>query len=467
MKYSIVDYQSIIASSHSMRIDADFFRPDYLEVQRLFERIGSKRLIDFHIEIKHPKEIARRYVNKGILFLRAQNVRPLSVDLTASPVFISEDDAERLKDNTIVYKDILLTRTGANFGQCAIYLETNQAIASSHTFIIKSGSLNPFLLTVFLNTRYGRTMINRGMYGGSQSEIAPYFLKQIPIPAWRRLQNGVERVYLRSQDLIESSKIKYGQAETLLLSELGLADWRPKQRLAFVTNFSAIHRAGRMDADYFQPKYDDIVDAIKSYHNGWDTLGNLVSIKDKNFKPSDNTQYKYIELANISGNGEITGCTVEQGKELPSRARRQVSEGDVIVSSIEGSLGSIALIEAEYDHALCSTGFYVVNSSKMNSETLLVLLKSMGGQMQLKKGCSGTILTAISKEKFREIVLPVISKEVQDKIQEKVVESAALRKESKRLLECAKHSVEIAIEQDEETAMEWLNKKTGEAKIHV
>ena len=438
MKYSIVDYQSIIASSHSMRIDADFFRPDYLEVQRLFERIGSKRLIDFHIEIKHPKEIARRYVNKGILFLRAQNVRPLSVDLTASPVFISEDDAERLKDNTIVYKDILLTRTGANFGQCAIYLETNQAIASSHTFIIKSGSLNPFLLTVFLNTRYGRKMINRGMYGGSQPEIAPYFLKQIPIPAWRRLQNGVERVYLRSQDLIESSKIKYGQAETLLLSELGLSDWRPKQRLSFVTNFSAIQRAGRMDADYFQPKYDDIVDAIKSYPGGWDTLGNLVSIKDKNFKPSDNTQYKYIELANISGNGEITGCTVEQGKELPSRARRQGSEGDVIVSSIEGSLGSIALIEAEYDHALCSTGFYVVNSSKMTSETLLVLLKSMVGQMQLKKGCSGTILTAISKEKFREVVLPLISNEVQDRIQKKVVESAVLRQESKRLLECAK-----------------------------
>ena len=418
-------------------------------------------MIDFRVEIKHPKEIARRYVNEGILFLRAQNVRPLSIDLTASPVFISEDDAEKLKGNEIFHKDILLTRTGANFGQCAIYLEDEEAIASSHTFIIKSGSLNPFLLTVFLNTSYGRTLINRGMYGGSQPEIAPYFLMQIPIPVWRHIQNEVEGVHLRSQDLIKLSKIKYEQAQSILLSELRLADWRPKQRLSFVTNFSEVQKAGRIDADYFQPKYDGIVKAIKSYTYGWDTLGSLVTIKDKNSKPRDDTKYSYIELANISGNGEITGCTVEQGQDLPSRARRQVAEKDVIVSSIEGSLSSIALIEAEYDQALCSTGFYVVNSSILNSETLLVFLKSMAGQLQLKKGCSGTILTAISKDKFSEIVLPVISDEVQEQIRQKVVESAELRRESKRLLECAKRSVEIAIEQDEETALKWLAEQTS------
>ena len=74
---------------------------------------------------------------------------------------------------------------------------------------------------------------------------------------------------------------------------------------------------------------------------------------------------------------------------------------------------------------------------------------------------------AISKEKFRQVVLPVISSEVQERIRRKVVASAGLRQESKRLLECAKRSVEIAIEHDEETALKWLNNKTGKAKIHV
>ena len=466
MKYSIVDYQSIIASSHSMRIDADFFRPDYLEVQRLFERIGSKRLIDFHIEIKHPKEIARRYVNKGILFLRAQNVRPLSVDLTASPVFISEDDAERLKDNTIVYKDILLTRTGANFGQCAIYLETNQAIASSHTFIIKSGGLNPFLLTVFLNTRYGRTMINRGMYGGSQPEIAPYFLKQIPIPAWRRLQNGVERVYLRSQDLIESSKIKYGQAETLLLAELGLADWRPKQRLSFVTNFSAIQRAGRMDADYFQPKYDDIVDAIKSYHNGWDTLGTLVTMQksiEVGSKEYLAEGIPFVRVSNLSP-FEITEEKYISEDLYEGIKENQPRRGEILFT--KDATPSIAYYLRDEPQRMIPSGGVLrlkTKADRMDGEFLTLALNSMITKEQATRDAGGSVIRHWRPDQIARVVVPIPPKEVQARISKKVVEAAKLRQESKRLLDCAKRSVEIAIEQDEETALEWLNNKTGKA----
>ena len=88
MQYSIVDYESIVDASHSLRLDAEFFRPDYLQVQRQLEAVGSHRLSDFHVNIRHPKEIKRNYVDDGVLFLRAQNVRPLSIDLTANPVYI-------------------------------------------------------------------------------------------------------------------------------------------------------------------------------------------------------------------------------------------------------------------------------------------------------------------------------------------------------------------------------------------
>ena len=193
MKYSVVDYQSIVDASHSLRFDAEFFRSDYLAIQRRLEEIGSRRLSDFQVNIRHPKEIKRNYVDNGVLFLRAQNVRPLSIDLTSNPVYISEEDAERLKENTIQYKDLLITRSGANAGQCAIYLENSYAISSSHTFILKSGNLNPFFLTIFLNSRYGKTLIERGKYGSSQPEIAPPFLYQIPVPSWENLQTEIEK----------------------------------------------------------------------------------------------------------------------------------------------------------------------------------------------------------------------------------------------------------------------------------
>ena len=48
-------------------------------------------------------------------------------------------------------------------------------------------------------------------------------------------------------------------------------------------------------------------------------------------------------------------------------------------------------------------------------------------------------------------------KEIQQEITNKVKESFALRRESKRLLNLAKTAVEIAIEQGESAAMELLN----------
>lgn len=103
------------------------------------------------------------------------------------------------------------------------------------------------------------------------------------------------------------------------------------------------------------------------------------------------------------------------------------------------------------------------NSKFFNSETLLVLLKSIVGQLQLKKGCSGTILTAINKDEFNKLVLPKVDEAVRFQIQQKITESFNLRKQSKHLLECAKRAVEIAIEQNEDTAIKWLQTQIKEA----
>ena len=90
------------------------------------------------------------------------------------------------------------------------------------------------------------------------------------------------------------------------------------------------------------------------------------------------------------------------------------------------------------------------------AEIKLISLKSIVGQLQLKKGCSGTILTAINKEEFSKIAVPKIKAEKQSEIEQKVLESFNGRKRAKDLLEHAKRAVEIAIEQDEQAAIEWL-----------
>ena len=366
-------------------------------------------------------------------------------------------------------RDVLFNRTNSQsfVGRTGLFREYSKEDVVFASYLVRlrpnPDMVTPEYLTAFLNTKYGVLDVKRrARISINQSNVNAQELKRVDIPLLdNELQQGIVQLFNRAFDLTQSSDNVYLQAQTLLRSELGLAGWEPEHRLHFVANFSDSQRADRIDADYFQPKYGEIVKSIKSYLGGWNTLGSVAQIKDNNFVPARDTEYKYIELANIAGDSGIVDCTIEVGEDLPSRARRKVTTGDVIVSSIEGSLSSIALIGEEYDQALCSTGFYVIDSEIMNPETLFVFLKSQAGQLQLRQGCNGTILTSINRDAFSKIVLPLITEETQIQIQQMVAESIGLRKESKRLLECAKRAVEIAIEEDEATALNWLEQVEG------
>ena len=89
--------------------------------------------------------------------------------------------------------------------------------------------------------------------------------------------------------------------------------------------------------------------------------------------------------------------------------------------------------------------FYAIKSDSLNSETLLTLFKSLPIQQLITRGCSGAIMSAISKSELETIPLPLIQQDVQDEIANLIHKSFALRQEAKRLLDEAKLTVEKAI----------------------
>lgn len=304
--------------------------------------------------------------------------------------------------------------------------------------------------------RRARISINQSNINAE--EVKAVKIPLLPVPFQKRL-----RVLYNNAHNYRVEAIKlYSEAETFLLEELGELGFesRPdsgKLVTAVKTLKDSFENSGRIDAEYYQPKYDEIEKDLKQYTGGWDILDNVFDIHDANVNPHDDAIYKYIELADIGNSGEVTGCTETGGIELPSRARRRVYANQLLVSSIEGSLQSCALVPEEYDNGLCSTGFYVISSDSINPETSLVLFKSKPIQALMKKICSGTILTAMTKDEFKLLPIPKIRKEVQPFIAEKVQESFKLRKQSKALLEAAKKAVEIAIEESEGEAIKYLN----------
>ena len=454
------------------RLDAEFYHPEHLSLQANLTRFNSTSVRDasgfLDCSAFYPSIVPYYSFEKiGIPFLRVNEIQNGLLNISTDTAFLPQEILEE-NPTTIarcVPGDLIIAKGGNSLAKVALLTDEYQDYSVCRDVIVlrtgELAGLNRFYLWMFFHSAIGQKILLRTASQTGQPHLTLDAIKQIEIPLFTGdFQDEFEWLYRESQRLKHESEKEYFKGQEIVLSELGLTNWQPKHQLTFIKNYSDTQQAERIDAEYYQPKYDEIISAIKNYSGGWDSLGNLLNIKDKNFTPENSQEYKYIELSNISGNGEITGCTRDFGSELPSRARRIVARGDVIVSSIEGSLSSIALVGNEYDKSLCSTGFYVVNSQFYNSEALLVLLKSIVGQMLLKKGCNGTILTAINKDEISTVVLPKIDSGKQLEIQKKVAESFHLRKQSKQLLESAKKAVEMAIEQDEQTAIDWLKVRT-------
>ena len=448
MQFSIVKFQEI--KNAGFRTDAEYWHPEFIKNADL---VSTKTKIK-DVVIPNIPNIKSLPINRDFDYLEISNISTNSCEYQTVPVKRGEEPDRA--HYILKKKDIVVSTVRPNRNAVA-FVEEDGIIGSSGLSVLRAKDIEPEYLFAFCKTDYFVKCLIRASKASMYPAVATNDILDtslfVPSPQFRET---ITEFVKNSLLYIHASHEIYDMTQDLLISELGLDSWQPMHKLSFIKNFSETQKFERIDAEYFQPKYEEMIAIISDYPGGWNRLGNLVLLKDEDFKPEDNVEYKYIELSHIAENGEIIDCIVDRGQDLPTRARRKVSVGNVIVSSIEGSLSSIALVDEKYNDTLCSTGFHVVNSHILNSETLLVLLKSIVGQLQLKKGCNGTILTAISKDEFGKIVLPTLPQKMQTEIQQMVTESFNLRQQSKTLLHRAKRAVEIAIEQGEQTAIEWL-----------
>lgn len=443
---------TLLTGVETFRLDSEYYRREYIKIEHYIKDHPNLfcKFSDLGISIDCSAfyaGIEPLYGFGSIPLIRVQNVKD-TIDYAncVTLPFLTEPQHSTLK--TVEEGDIVITK-GGSIG--FVGYVTQRAYASRDLIFLKSSAIEEdyrIFLFLYLSSPFAFKQLIRSSSQCAQPHLTITLVKNFDIlKAQEGLVKRCSQLYKKHREALCLSKSLYSSAENYLLECLGMQD--------FVANPDAYNiktlkesflESGRIDTEYYLPKYEDYFKAVSAYTGGVAPLCEICTIKDSNYTPEDKQTYRYIELAHIGKSGDITGCLYEKGEDLPTRARRLVTTGDVIVSSIEGSLGSCALVTEDYDHALCSTGFYVVRSSQINSETLLTLFKSEPIQQLLKKGCSGTILTGIGKQEFEQIPIPLIRSEVQEEIAQHIQRSFDLRKEASQLLEEAKLSVEQAIE---------------------
>ena len=166
-------------------------------------------------------------------------------------------------------------------------------------------------------------------------------------------------------------------------------------------------------------------------------------------RKSPSTSYSYIELADINPVLGVLGPFSKLlGIDTPSRAKREVLAGDIIASAVVGSVDKAALVDGGHNGCLASTGFFHFRPRNgIQSEFLLLLIRSKCVTMQLQQESTGGILSAVPDERLRNVIVPNIDIKLQQKLGDLVSQAHSNYQRSKLLLEQAKRRVEELIEQ--------------------
>lgn len=149
------------------------------------------------------------------------------------------------------------------------------------------------------------------------------------------------------------------------------------------------------------------------------TVGNLCKPYIGQLKLDDNTLIDYFDIASVDNiEKQITGYTTYKFAEAPSRARKKVEKGNILVSTVRPNLNAVALFDEETENMpVASTGFCVLECKANTSPRFLFrYLQSQSFVRAMVSQATGASYPAVSDKIVRDTKLPAYSYEEQIQI---------------------------------------------------
>lgn len=429
------------------RIDAEYFsKENLLEIKRLSE-FGTLKIGDIaevtdgiHTSIDYDE-------NSRVNLISATSPKENVFDLSRG-AFISEK-AHAENPRTALRKNDVIISTVGTIGNCAVVDDSIlPANSDRHVGIVRiSNDYSPYVLSTFLLSKYGRMQTLRESTGNVQLNLFIYKLRELQIPNFSNdFQQKIESLVKSAHTKLAESKSLYAQAEDILLSELGLKDWQPKNEAVSIKPFSDFASSGRLDAEYYQSKYDEIEAKIKAVP--FKTIAELQVFNARGVQPDyiSNGTVPVVNSKHILENGlDYNNFEKTTTEFLKQNGRATIKENDILIYTTGANIGRAQpyLIS---DLAVASNHVNILRLKEVNPIYAALVLNSKIGRLQTEKLCTGSAQAELYPSDIEKFLIPILPQETQKKIAELIQTSFALRQESKQLLESAKLAVEAEIE---------------------
>ena len=453
----------VLEDNKSFRFDSEYFKKEYLALQKQIYNYPHEQLGAFS-KVTDGEHGSVVFQENGVKYLTAENIKKGIVDIS-NIRYVTKEVDERNKRASVKVGDILISIKGT-LGEVAIaepwLLPANM---NRDVAIIKNKYKNDFLdgyIVLFLMSKIGNKLSERLGSGGVQQMITLERLRTIMIPKLSNsFQNHVSSLYDISRKKLEDSKILYKKAEILLLKELDLLDFEPTKENTSIKSFSeSFGSSGRLDSEYYLPKYDEVIDKIKSYKCGFEKLNNILlyistgEYSENYYKERKGLSF-YIRSTNIRD-----GLVQKDVSHFvnSSNFTRFVKEGDIVTARV-GTLGIFGTIDSFQNNSIYSDNVLCFRlPTKYNPYVYTLFLNSTYNKLLIDRLARGSVQQRLNQETLKELLVPIIDPSIQTQIENKIKESFRLKEESKELLELAKRGVEVAIEEGEEVAMKFIEK---------
>lgn len=476
LECSILDLQEV--KKAGFRFDSDYYSKSNLKLSRLINEIGTKTIGEYGGSLDcsafYPS-ITGYYSNDRNLipFLRVNEIKDGLVAITDNTVFLPP---QVIKDNSktiaLAYPgDIIIAKGGNTLAKVGLVTNEYPQYATCRDVItLRTNNLkglNKYYLWAFLHSEYGQRLLWRSASQTGQPHLTLPSILNMKMPCHSALQNTMEQIYEQSVALQKRAEHIYNEAEILLSSTFNYSEAsHPCPVTAQKMLSDSFIKTGRLDAEYYQPKYDKLFETLACFN--CKPLGGdkgIVRIK-KSIEPgSEAYQQEGIPFVRVSdvNKYEIARTELFLDHNIVNDIESLYPKKDTILFSKDGSVGIAYKVEKDSQFVTSGALLHLIvrDTKEVLPDYLTLVLNSPIVQMQAERDSNGAIIQHWKPSEIEQVVIPVLDMTIQETIAAKIQESFALRRKSKTLLEYAKQAVEMAIERGEDAALNWLNEKAS------
>jgi hypothetical protein len=441
---------SISGLGHAQRIEAEYYRPQYLEMAARLRAANSTPLIRFLAFLTDGTLVTPKYVAQGIPFLSSSDIDPFVI---SQPIekFISQAEHAGLRHCQPQAGDVLMSKSG-RIGSCAVVpasIKKGDWNIYEGVALLRIEGIDPNYVAAFLNSRYGYSQIRRELKGVAQPHLHLEDIRRlfIFVPGDENMA-GIAEAVASGVERSKQSHELYLQAQEFLESELGLDKLSFKKSVGYTARFSELEISRRSDPQHYQPRFQQLTDHLSAFPI--ERVRKIRTYNRRGLQPIY-VQNGKVDVINSQHLGprhiDYEGLEKTNAASFAAASEAHIQRDDLLIYTTGAYIGRTNTYLSDAP-AMASNHVNILRLRPgIDAAHMAMVFQSVVGQFQTQKYARGSAQAELYPADIDRFLVPLIDADKQKAIGDLVRESLEKQQESRRLLEQAKSRVEQLIEE--------------------